>query len=98
MPQNSLEVVRRNIEAYKRRDLTAFLEGSEVCEVSLAVQRDGEPRLPGSREAPPLLREVAEVWRTYEMEPKDLVEVGNQTAGLFEVHAEGRTGKRPPAG
>jgi ketosteroid isomerase-like protein len=91
MSQENVEVVRRNNEAYNRRDLDAYLDtvaDAVVFTSRFSVMDRRSYR--GHDELRRYFAELDEVWSRYEMNLERLVDVGTRVAGLFHLQAVGR--------
>ena len=91
MSQENVEVVRRNNEAYNRRDLGAYLD--TVAETVTFRSRFSvmDSRVyRGRDEMRRYFAELDEVWSRYDMGLERLVDAGERVAGLFHLHAVGR--------
>jgi ketosteroid isomerase-like protein len=91
MSQENVEVVRRNNEAYNRRDLDAYLDtvaDAVVFTSRFSVMDRRSYR--GHDELRRYFAELDEVWSRYEMRLERLVDAGARVAGLFHLQAIGR--------
>jgi ketosteroid isomerase-like protein len=91
MSQENVEVVRRNNDAYNRRDLDAYLDtvAESVRFKSRFSAMDDRTYL-GHDDLRRYFIELDEVWSRYEMSLQRLVPVGAQVVGLFHLYAVGR--------
>ena len=91
MSQENVEIVRRNNDAYNRRDLDAYFETvSESVTFQSRFSAMDNRVYRGPDEMRRYFRELDEVWARYEMRVERLIAVGAQVAGLFHLHAIGR--------
>ena len=98
MSQDNLEIVRRNNDAYNRRDLGAYLDtvaDTVTFRSRFSVMDHRVYR--GRDDISRYFAELDEVWSRYEMQLERLVAVGPRVAGLFHL-ARGRSGERSPVG
>jgi ketosteroid isomerase-like protein len=91
MSQENVRIVRRNNEAYNRRDLDAYLD--TVADSVLFTSRFSvmdRRSYRGHHELRSYFAELDEVWSRYHMGLERLVDAGDRVAGLFHLHAVGR--------
>ncbi len=91
MSQENLEIVRRNNDAYNRRDLGAYLDTvAETVTFRSRFSVMDHRVYRGRDDISRYFAELDEVWSRYEMNLERLVDVGARVAGLFHLHAVGR--------
>jgi ketosteroid isomerase-like protein len=91
MSQENVEVVRRNNDAYNRRDLDAFLDTvAETVTFRSRFSAMDSRVYRGRDEMRRYFVELDEVWSRYDMGLERLVDAGERVAGLFHLHAVGR--------
>jgi ketosteroid isomerase-like protein len=91
MSQENVEVVRRNNEAYNRRDLGAYLDTvAETVTFRSRFSAMDNRVYRGRDEMRRYFAELDEVWSRYDMGLERLVDAGDRVAGLFHLHAVGR--------
>ena len=93
MSQENVEIVRKGIEAYNRRDLDAVLEdGAPDFEFDLS--RAAGP-VHGVLDADEFRSWVIDMWETFEehrFEAHEFIEVGDRVVVSVTAHATGRDG------
>jgi ketosteroid isomerase-like protein len=91
MSQENVEIVKRNNDAYNRRDLGAYLETvSESVRFRSRFSAMDSRRYLGHEDMRRYFAELDEVWSRYEMKLERVIPVGPRVAGLFQVDAVGR--------
>jgi ketosteroid isomerase-like protein len=91
MTQANVELVRRNNDAYNRRDLRAYLETvSESVRFRSRFSAMDDRGYRGHEDLRRYFVELDEVWQRYEMNLQRLVEAGAKVVGLFHLEAIGR--------
>jgi ketosteroid isomerase-like protein len=91
MSQENVEIVRRNNDAYNRRDLDAYFDTvAETVTFRSRFSAMDRRVYRGRDDLRRYFAELDEVWSRYEMNLERLVAVGTRVAGLFHLHAVGR--------
>jgi ketosteroid isomerase-like protein len=91
MSEENVEIVRRNNDAYNRRDLDAYLDTlAETVTFRSRFSAMDRRVYRGRDDLRRYFAELDEVWSRYEMNLERLVAVGTRVAGLFHLHAVGR--------
>jgi ketosteroid isomerase-like protein len=91
MSQENVEIVRRNNDAYNRRDLDAYFDTvAETVTFRSRFSAMDRRVYQGRDDLRRYFAELDEVWSRYEMNLERLVAVGTRVAGLFHLHAVGR--------
>jgi ketosteroid isomerase-like protein len=93
MSKENVEIIRGAIDAYNRGDIDAMLENAAPdfeFDLSRAVGPDiGIYRLD---QMPGVFREFAASWESFELEPDEFIQVGEQVVMPFTLHVQGRDG------
>jgi ketosteroid isomerase-like protein len=88
MSQENREVVRRNNDAYNRRDLRAYLETvSESVGFRSRFSAMDNRGYEGHEDLRRYFAEVDEAWRWYEMNLERLVDAGARVVDLFHLQS-----------
>jgi ketosteroid isomerase-like protein len=91
MSRDNAELVRRNNDAYNRRDLSAYLETvSEAVEFRSRFSAMDNRGYSGHDALRGYFAELDETWQRYTMHLERLVEDGPRVVGLFHLEAIGR--------
>jgi ketosteroid isomerase-like protein len=91
MSQENVELVRRNNDAYNRRDVGAYLETvSESVSFRSRFSVMDNRGYRGHEELRRYFVELDEAWQRYEMALERLVDGGAKVVGLFHLEAVGR--------
>jgi ketosteroid isomerase-like protein len=91
MSQENVEVVRRNIDAYNRRDIEAYVATVAPGLVFHSTFGGVEGRTyTGHAGARQYFEDLREAWADYRLEVEEFVDAGgDKVIGLFHVVAEG---------
>jgi ketosteroid isomerase-like protein len=91
MSRENVELVRRNNDAYNRRDVGAYLETvSESVSFRSRFSVMDNRGYRGHDELRRYFVELDEAWQRYEMDLERLVDRGARVVGLFHLEAVGR--------
>jgi ketosteroid isomerase-like protein len=89
--QENLETVRRLMDAYNARDLTAYLQLiSESIRFQSRFSAVDRVVYHGHADLRRYFAELDEVWSRYEMQLERMVPAGDQVAALCHLYAVGR--------
>jgi ketosteroid isomerase-like protein len=96
MSQENVEIVKRNNDAYNRRDLDAYLDTvSESVSFRSRFSAMDRRTFQGHGDFRRYFVELDEAWSRYEMKLERAVPVGAQVVGLFHLYAVGRASGIP---
>ena len=91
MSQGNVELVRRNNDAYNRRDVPAYLDTlSESVRFRSRFSAMDNREYRGHEDLRGYFVELDEAWQRYEMNIERLVDAGAKVVGLFRLEAVGR--------
>ncbi len=91
MSQENLEIVRRTMDAYNARDLTAYLaDVSESVRFESRFSAIDNVVYSSHADLRRYFANLDEAWSRYEMQVKRLVPAGGQVAALCHLYAVGR--------
>ena len=91
MSQENLEIVRRAMDAYNARELTAYLaEISDSVRFQSRFSAIDSVIYNGHADMRRYFANLDEVWSRYEMQLERMVPEGNQVAALCHLYAVGR--------
>jgi ketosteroid isomerase-like protein len=94
MSEGKLEIVRAAIEAFNKGDWESALERDARPNFELDMSRSIAPQrgVYGREQAPQVLSELTEGFESLQIEPHELIEIGEQVVVPLTAHMVGRDG------